>query len=69
MSPKMKGEEIGKSELIREVHNSFSITEPYIFDEKKEKDDDTDSEVFHFISFIPFGNSLYEIDGLKTGKF
>jgi ubiquitin carboxyl-terminal hydrolase L5 len=67
LSPKYKGEQIGNNEIIREAHNSFSIPEPFIFDEK-EKEDDSDSEAFHYISYLPFENSLYELDGLKSGK-
>jgi len=45
------------------VHNSFARQTLFEFDSKKaEKDDD----VFHFVSFLPIGGRIYELDGLKV---
>ena len=62
------------------MHNSFARQTLFEFDSKKvkscllsfmclylsniqaEKDDD----VFHFVSFLPIGGRIYELDGLKV---
>jgi len=60
----MKGLTLSNSDQIRTVHNSFARQTLFEFDSKKaEKDDD----VFHFVSFIPIGGRIYELDGLKAG--
>ncbi len=64
--PRLKGEAIGDHEQIRVVHNSFARPEPFI-SEGKVKIKEDDDEVYHFIAYIPFGNAIYEIDGLKPG--
>jgi len=65
LDPQMKGLTIGNSEKIRTVHNSFTHPEPFFFtSDKKAKGKD---DVFHFISYVPFKNKLYELDGLQPG--
>jgi len=60
----MKGLTLSNSEQIRSVHNSFARQTLFEFDSKKaEKDDD----VFHFVSYLPIGGRVYELDGLKAG--
>ena len=66
MTSRDKGHLIGNSEIIRNTHNSFTRQDPFVMDEDSKvasKDDD----VFHFISFVPHKNTLYELDGLQSG--
>lgn len=47
------------------IHNSFSRPEPFIF--KEDKKSKKKQEAFHFVSYVPFKNTLYELDGLQKG--
>lgn len=65
MDPYMKGLTISNCEKIKEEHNKFSRPEPFVF--TKSFDGTGKNDVFHFVGYIHFKNSIYEIDGLKEG--
>ncbi|XP_077986364.1 ubiquitin carboxyl-terminal hydrolase isozyme L5-like [Glandiceps talaboti] len=60
----MKGLSLSNSEVIKQVHNSFSRHQMFEFDAKLANKDD---DVFHFVGYIPIQGRLYELDGLKDG--
>mmetsp|Transcript_15095 Transcript_15095/g.26217 ORF Transcript_15095/g.26217 Transcript_15095/m.26217 type:complete len:347 (+) Transcript_15095:53-1093(+) len=66
LPPDMKGLAISNSDLIREQHNKFHKPESLVPDEKEES---KDGEAFHFIAYLPVGETLYELDGLQAGPF
>ena len=66
LPPAERGQCIGNSEKIRVAHNSFTRQDPFIMEEDARpatKDDD----VYHFVSYVPHKNQLYELDGLQPG--
>ena len=47
----LKGEAIGASEEIRNVHNSFARKETFLMDDSKKRIATKDDDVFHFIAY------------------
>ncbi|KAI0157350.1 ubiquitin carboxyl-terminal hydrolase [Xylariaceae sp. FL1272] len=63
LPPEFRGEALSNSELIRDVHNSFAKSSPFV-DETQRTSGETE-DAFHFIAYTPIGGTLYELDGLQ----
>lgn len=61
--PQLRGEALSNSDLIRDTHNSFARSSPFISDESRVATEDDD--VYHFIAYTSINDTLYEIDGLQ----
>ncbi|GAB1314880.1 Ubiquitin carboxyl-terminal hydrolase [Madurella fahalii] len=64
LPPEYRGEALSNSELIRDVHNSFAKSSPFVDETTRQPDEDRD-DAFHFIAYTPVGGTLYELDGLQ----
>ncbi|KAI0169497.1 ubiquitinyl hydrolase [Hypoxylon sp. FL1284] len=58
-----RGEALSNSELIRDVHNSFSRSSPFADETQQTRGEAEDA--FHFVAYTPIGGTLYELDGLQ----
>jgi ubiquitin carboxyl-terminal hydrolase L5 len=63
LPPDIRGEALSNSELIREVHNSFAKSSPFV-DETTDKSGEP-ADAFHFVAYVPVDGVLYELDGLQ----
>ena len=63
LPPEFRGEALSNSELIRDVHNSFARSSPFVDETQRQSDESEDA--FHFIAYTPIGGTLYELDGLQ----
>ncbi|PVU91891.1 hypothetical protein BB559_003938 [Furculomyces boomerangus] len=64
LTPELRGMVLSNSETIRSVHNSFA-RQALIINESVSSNESED--LFHFVSYIPFNNSVYKLDGLQHG--
>lgn len=64
LPPEYRGEALSNSELIRDVHNSFAKSSPFV-DETTRHPDEGGDDAFHFIAYTPIDGTLYELDGLQ----
>ncbi|OTA94358.1 hypothetical protein M434DRAFT_71427 [Hypoxylon sp. CO27-5] len=63
LPPEFRGEALSNSELIRDVHNSFARSSPFV-DETQRQGGETE-DAFHFVAYTPIDGTLYELDGLQ----
>lgn len=63
LPPEFRGEALSNSELIRDVHNSFAKSSPFVDETQRQPDEGDDA--FHFIAYTPINGTLYELDGLQ----
>jgi len=66
MDARTRGQAIGNSSVIREVHNSFAKQDPFTIENDGVSGAGSD-DVFHFVSYVPHNGMLYELDGLQEG--
>lgn len=59
----LRGEALSNSDLIRETHNSFAKSSPFVSDETRMAT--ADDDVYHFIAYTSINSTLYELDGLQ----
>ncbi|CAI4226954.1 unnamed protein product [Auanema sp. JU1783] len=59
--PVNRGLTMSNSEMIRDVHNSFTRPTLYELDQKRSKGEDN----YHFVSYVPIKGKVYELDGLR----
>ncbi|KAH8652501.1 ubiquitin carboxyl-terminal hydrolase [Xylariales sp. PMI_506] len=63
LPPDIRGEALSNSELIRDVHNSFARSSPFVDETQRTSGESEDA--FHFVAYTPIGGTLYELDGLQ----
>ncbi|EMC96493.1 hypothetical protein BAUCODRAFT_131075 [Baudoinia panamericana UAMH 10762] len=59
----IRGEALSNSALIRDVHNSFARSSPFVSDDTRLATEEDD--VYHFIAYTSINSTLYELDGLQ----
>ncbi|XP_015917478.1 ubiquitin carboxyl-terminal hydrolase BAP1 [Parasteatoda tepidariorum] len=66
MNPENKGYAIGNTPELARAHNSHAKPEPRHLHEKSHGvSTGRTVEAFHFVSYVPIGGRLFELDGLK----
>lgn len=62
----LRGEAIGQNNDIRNIHNNYCASDPFLMIDHLDDDDNHKSgDVYHFISYVPIDGKIYELDGIK----
>lgn len=61
----IRGEALSNSALIRDVHNSFARSSPFINETQRPAADGSGDDAFHFVAYTSIHGTLYELDGLQ----
>ncbi|KAI1812236.1 ubiquitin carboxyl-terminal hydrolase [Poronia punctata] len=64
LPPEFRGEALSNSQLIRDVHNSFAKSSPFV-DETQRNNTGEAEDAFHFVAYTAVDGTLYELDGLQ----
>lgn len=71
LPPDVRGDALGNAALIRDVHNGFARSNPFVdetrapADPDDDNDDDDAAAAFHFVAYAPVAGTLYELYGLQ----
>lgn len=74
LSPPLRGLALANFEYLRQCHNAFARKAEMMDSDigllgaskrRKTTAEEEEEESFHFIAYVPIGNSLWELDGLK----
>ncbi|KAF8436428.1 hypothetical protein BGX38DRAFT_1145391 [Terfezia claveryi] len=74
LSPPLRGLALANFEYLRQCHNAFARKAEMMDSDiglleaskrRKSTAEEEEEESFHFIAYVPIGNSLWELDGLK----
>lgn len=64
LDSRTRGEQIGESDVLRTVHNSFARPAVFSFEDRHAKGDE---DVYHFVGFTYKNGAIWELDGLQSG--
>ncbi|KAL4934502.1 putative 26S proteasome-associated ubiquitin C-terminal hydrolase [Aspergillus undulatus] len=62
----LRGEALSNSEAIRSAHNAFARASPFVDETVRNRDEDEEGDVYHFIAYTPINGTLFELDGLQA---
>jgi ubiquitin carboxyl-terminal hydrolase L5 len=63
--PDLRGEALSNSAVIRTAHNAFARASPFVDESAPAPEEKEAADLYHFIAYIPYHGTLYELDGLQ----